>query len=435
MTSPQGTGSRPAAAPRSAAVAIVLAGWIVLVAGTAVWGALGGAGRRAMVGAPPFMGTWRFAPTWRVLPAALLAAGTVTTVLPWFRRAPWRRVLLAATTLAVAWAVALAFIDGWDALTTPLETRYEYLQWVSRVGSPGVFLENFVEQLPRVANHVKTHPPGMVLTLWCLEWMGLGGSGPAAALILGAAGAGVAAVLVASRDVAGEAAARAAAPFVALLPAAVWMATSADALFFGVTACGVAAVVTATSRRGRRSILWAGVGGFLLAAGAFFSYGMVAVLPLAAAVVVARRRWHTGLAAALAMAGVFAAFAAAGFWWPDGLAAMRERYAVGIVAARSDSYFRVANLAVLAVAVGPAVAVGLLRARGPQLILCGTVLATLVAIDLVGFSEGEVERIWLPFFPWLATAAASLEVPTSRHWLAINAATGLVVQLFLRSPW
>lgn len=435
MTSREGIGSRPEASPRRATVTVVLGGWIVLVAGAAVWGALGGAGRRAMIGAPPFMGGWRFAPTWRLLPAALSVAGTVTIVLPWAQRAPWRRVLLAASALAVAWAVALAFVDGWDALTAPLETRYEYLHWVSRVGSPGAFLDSFVERLPRVANHVKTHPPGMVLALWYLERVGLGGSGPAAVLILGSAGAGIAAVLVATRNMAGEAAARAAAPFVALLPAAVWMATSADALFFGVTACGVAFVVTATSGRGWRSSLWAGLGGVLLAAGGFFSYGMVAILPLAAAVVVARRRWDTGLTAVLAMAGVFAAFAAGGFWWPDGLAAMRDRYAVGIVAARSDSYFRVANLAVLAVAVGPAVAVGLLRARGPQLILCGTVLATLVVIDLIGFSEGEVERIWLPFFPWLATAAASLDLPSARHWLSINAATGLVVQLVLRSPW
>ena len=434
-----GTSTEPVATRRRRwATAGVLAVWAALVAVALVWGAAGGAGRGSRVGAAPFMGRWREDPTWRVLPAvgiALLAVGLWPGTIARLR---WRQVVAGSGVLAVVWAVALNFTDGPRALTAPLETPFEYLRWVPSVGSPGEFLRTFVDRLPREPTHVKSHPPGMVLVLWGLDHLGLGGSGPAAVLILAAVGAAVVAVLVALRDVAGEGAARRAAPFVALLPAAVWMATSPDAFFLGVTACGVAAVVTATSRAGPRSHRWAGVGGLLLGAGLFLSYGMAALLAVPAAVVAARRRWVVLLPAAAAITLVVAVFAAAGFWWPEGLAATHERHTGGVVVRRADGYFLLANLAVLAVAVGPAVAVGLSRVwNDRRFLLCGAALVTLLVIDVSGLSEGEVERIWLPFVPWVATAASALgsSEGSQRGWLALQVATGVVLQLVLRSPW
>ena len=52
----------------------------------------------------------------------------------------------------------------------------------------------------------------------------------------------VPAVLVAVREVAGEARARAAWPYVAAAPLAIWMATSADALYAGIGAWAVTLV-------------------------------------------------------------------------------------------------------------------------------------------------------------------------------------------------
>src|ERR671934_194092 len=60
------------------------------------------------------------------------------------------------------------------------------------------------------------------------------------------------AALVALREVSGKPAARRAAPFLALAPAAVWIATSADALFAGVGAWGVALIVLATRAPGAK---------------------------------------------------------------------------------------------------------------------------------------------------------------------------------------
>ena len=60
----------------------------------------------------------------------------------------------------------------------------------------------------------------------------------------------------------------------------------------------------------------------------------------------------------------------------------------------------------------------------------GGLLAVVVA-DVSLLSAGEVERIWLPFVPFIALAAPGLD----RRWLSAQAATGLGLQLVLRSPW
>ena len=65
------------------------------------------------------------------------------------------------------------------------------------------------------------------------------------------------------------------------------------------------------------------------------------------------------------------------------------------------------------------------------LLLPLTALAAVTLADLSQLSRGEVERIWLPFAVWIGAAA----VGDRRPWLAAQAATGLVVQAALVSPW
>ncbi len=147
----------------------------------------------------------------------------------------------------------------------------------------------------------------------------------------------------------------------------------------------------------------------------------------------------TLLAWAAAGAGaVLGLAAAAGFWWPSGLAATGEAYWTGIGSRRPAAYLTlVGNPAALALATGPAVAAGLAvtlgRARTawrPALLPAAALAAVLVA-DLSQMSRGEVERIWLPFVPWLALAAPGHR----RGWLAAQVALALVLQTTLDSPW
>ncbi len=420
-----------------AAEAWAVAAWVVLVGVALVWGAGVRADRGAHIQAAPFVGAWLPAWGWRVLPAAVAAAAAVAWGPELAARLSWRRLLTVAMLAAAAWAVALALVDGPGALTAPLTTRYEYLHDVPRVASAGPrrFLETFVEQVPTFATHVKSHPPGMVLALWGLDRVGVGGPRWAAVLVLAGGAAGVVGALTAAKEMVGEAMARRAAPFVALAPAAVFVATSPDAVFAGVAAWGVALLVLATGREGRRSDALALGGGALLSAALFLSYGAVLLLAVPAAVALARRRRRPLAIAGLTVAAIALVFAVAGFWWLDGLSAARAAYHRGLASRRPYGYFLVANLAVFAVLLSPATAAALTRLRHRRLwLLVGAALASVALADLSGLSKGEVERIWLLFVPWVVLACASLG-PRVRGWLAVHVGTGLALQLLLRSPW
>jgi hypothetical protein len=94
------------------------------------------------------------------------------------------------------------------------------------------------------------------------------------------------------------------------------------------------------------------------------------------------------------------------------------------------------NLSALAIAVGPAIAPALrrLRTTGPALLVAGA-LAGVALADLSLLSKGEVERIWLPWVPWILVATLALPHRRRHPWLAAQAATGIALQLALRSSW
>jgi hypothetical protein len=55
--------------------------------------------------------------------------------------------------------------------------------------------------------------------------------------------------------------------------------------------------------------------------------------------------------------------------------------------------------------------------------------------DLSLMSKAEVERIWLPFVPWLARAAAAAPRSWRRPALATQALLAVVLQHALWTPW
>jgi hypothetical protein len=345
-------------------------------------------------------------------------------------------VLLCATALAAGWAVVLGLVRGPDELARPLLAPTDYLGAVEAVPSPAAFLAGFTERIGTYPAHVRAHPPGMVLVLWGMERVGLAGPGWAAALQIAGGAAAVPAALFAARAMAGEPRARAAAPFLALAPTATAVATSADALIAGIGAWAVATVILALRRRGTRATLFATAGGALFGATLLLSYGAVLLGAVAApAIVATRRAGPAALAIAVAGAAVLAA-ALFGFWWPDGLAASVGEYGAGVSRFRPYSYFLFANLAAFAVVLGPATAAGVasLRQRGMWLLVAGGLIAVVLA-DLSGLSKGEVERIWLPFAPWVLLSTTAIARGQARLWLGANTAVALVIAAMLRTPW
>lgn len=390
-----------------------------------------------LLDAPPLTGVFRG----RITPWVLAPIGVAVVVVwlaPRFAREwSWRRLLIAATAGAVLWALALALVRGPGWVLRPVGSPLDYLTAVPAVGSPGAFLSTFTGRIAAYPSHVRSHPPGMVLLLWGMGKAGLGGAGWAAALdILGGALA-VPAVMVAVREIGSEAKVRAVGPFLVLAPAALWVATSADALYAGVGAWAVALIVLATGREGRRGVVLAAAGGVLFGIGIFLSYGLVLVALIPISVAWSRRAWRVLPIAAGGVAVVAVLFAVAGFWWLDGLLATREQYALGIARYRPAAFFLVANLAALAVAVGPATATGLAHLRDRRLwLLVGPALAAVAVADVSGMSKGEVERIWLPFAMWMLVACAPLaRSPRSRAWLGSQALVAVAVQVGVRTPW
>lgn len=400
-------------------------------------------------------------PTWRLLPAAVVAALAVAALPALAARLPWRALPPVAWAASAAWAVALAAGDGWEALARPLDAPTEYPAGLAQLRpDPLEWLRTFTERLGGYTTHVRGHPPLPMLVLWALEKAGLGGTGWAAALVIAAGTSAAAAIAVTVRCLAGERAARAAVPFLALAPLAVWIATTMDAFFLAVAAWGTALLALAARGGRNRALAPAATGGLLLGCLPYLSYGLLPLFAVPLAVVVLGRPRARALAAAGAgLVVVPAAFTLLGFWWPDGVRATLDTYLVSRGSAqRSYAYFLFANLAVLGLLTGPAVAHALPRTlarlgrgalwrevldRGPRsraaapaavAVLAGAALLGVLVLDASGVTRGEVERIWVPFAAWL-TVAAAVDRPRVRAWLAAQAVTALAVQALVLSPW
>jgi hypothetical protein len=433
---PQGVRTRKIPQPWGALAATVvpLLGWAGLVA-LARWRGLAVIHRdpRAALPFPPLAA--RFDPRfpWQaILPLAI--AGVMVAVAPRLAaKVRWRTLLILGFVAAAGWAVALAQVDGRAGLTGDAN----YLRDLPSIRTAGTFLSGFVANISHYSQHVRAHPPGFVLLLWVMRRIGLGGSGWEGALVVAGGAAAAPAALLTVREVAGERRARSAAPFLVMAPVAIWVATSADAFFMGATAWSVALVVLATGRRGRRSDALALGAGVLFGTSLFLSYGVTLVALVPIAVAVARRRWRPLALAAIGVIAVTAGFAVAGFWWLDGLHATLMQYRASAARFRPQAAFWLIDLGAFALALGPAtfVAIARLRDRSMWTLVGPAVLAVTVAA-LSGLSKGEVERIWLPFAPWILVAGASLgdDRADSRPWLALQAAACLAMQLTIRGP-
>lgn len=419
--------------------ALALAAWVALIAAGAIWGhRLLDAGAAIGLSAPPFFGAYGI----DIHPSIVVPFATAALIVAFgpvaVRSLRWPRLLMLATVVAFAWPLAVMLASGPAPIGGPLEHPGEYLNAVPLIDTPGEFLSTFTDRIDGYPTHVRGHPPGMALGLWGLDWIGLGGSTAAAILVLAVAASAVPAVLIAARAVMGEGAARRAAPFLVLTPAAVWIATSADALYMGVGAWAITATVLAIIARGPRSDAIAVAGGALFAVCLLLSYGLVLLGAIPLAVAVARRRARPLIVASAIVVAAMIGMSFAEFNYVDGFLATHEQYNAGLASSRPYDFFVVNNLAAFAVAAGPASAVALIRPReSGAWLLVGGGLAMVLAADLSGMSKAEVERIWLPFLPWvlLATAALPVSGPTVRVLLAVQALLAIVLQVILRTIW
>ncbi|MFI6869847.1 hypothetical protein [Nocardia sp. NPDC050406] len=466
-----------------AAVAAVLVGAAILVPRI-----MGKQWRdRLYAGAAPLFGEWLPHIGWGTGPAIALAAVVVVYGPSAARRLSWRQLLATTWVAAVAWAVALAMVDGWQrGFAGRLTTRDEYLHEVPGVTDIGSMLRGFSGRIldfqpDSWTTHVSGHPPGALLVFVLMNRIGLGGGAWAAALCTVTGCAAAVAILVTLRALGAEERARAAAPFLVLAPAALWIAVSADAFFAGVTAWAVALLAVAT--RQREGWLAAALGsGLLFGFGLYLSYGLV-LMAVPALAVLAARGFRPVVPVAVGMLVVVGLFTAAGFWWFDGYHLVVQRYYQGIASERPFSYWVWGNLAATVCAIGLASAAALHRvirgldprpflrnspshatatdpaappladARGvstatlvesvrrwraavdPAALLAAAGLAALLLADLSGLSKAETERIWLPFSVWVLAGTALLPRRDTRVWLGAQALGTLVIAHLILTNW
>lgn len=397
---------------------------------------------------PPLHGMWD---------PRILGPGSVPTLLigglgGWWL---WRRaatvgfgsLLAAAYLLSTGWAFSLALVDGTPGVARVLGSPGEYLRTARQVDDIGLLLRTYIDHIPldSVDNwptHVAGHPPLTLLFFVGLVRVGLGGSLAAGVVVTLLACTTAPAVLVTLRALGIEDVARRAAPFLVFTPAVVFMAVSADGLFGAVAAWGLATLALGCRDAGRRRIGWSLLSGLLLGAAVMMSYGLPLLGVLAVAVLVAGRAWQPLLPAALAALTVVLGFAAAGFAWWEAYPVLHDRYWDGIASIRPASYWMWGNLAALLVSAGPFVAAGLgeIAARRRDLerslvLVVGAAVLSVLLADLSRMSKAEVERIWLPFIPWLTLACAALPPRWRAGVLVGQIASAILIEHLLYTSW
>lgn len=397
---------------------------------------------------PPLHGLWE---------PKLIGPGTVpallVAVLGWrygaavAERLSWARLLALAYLAGLAWLLALALVDGPDGISRVLGNPFEYLRVAREVDDVPALLRGYLDRVPEDAprawpTHVAGHPPVTLLLFVGLVRVGLGGD-LAAGLVVTALAASLApAVLTTLRTLGAEDVARRGAPFLVLTPAAVFLAVSADAVIAVVGAWGLAALAVAATRRGRSGFAWSVLAGLLLGTSVLMSYGMPLLGLLCLAVLAAARSWWPLPVAAVAALVPVLTLAGLGFAWWEAYPVLHDRYWDGVAARRPASYWMWGNPAALALSAGPLLGAGLAHVgrgwrhldRAAVLLVAGAAAAVLAA-DLSRMSKAEVERIWLPFIPWLTISCALLPERCRRWGLALQLVAALLLQHLLYTSW
>lgn len=414
--------------------------------------------------AAPLVGTWDWAPSWKIIPAVFVGCAVVIWAGRGTSERPRRSEFVAIGTLSFCWTVALAWSQGRATMIDPIIDPTEYWARLAKLPPATEMLRVWADPMwmRNQPVHLKGHPPGYVLILKAMAQVGLRSPWAAAAVSwLAAASVAVGLVVVVRLCTKGDAWRRVA-PFAVVAPYAVWMGTSADAVFTAFGVWGVVAVAASASAvQAKRRFLLGVLGGLSLGFAVFLSYGMAPflIIPGLAILGVPAFSWRERAQsiASTAMGGlvVVAIFAVLRFWWFDGLATTRIFYWKGTAKFRPLGYFFVANIANVAIASGPAVIAGMGAAVGAGLrgaktsvrslvetvdrswvLALGAVLA-MVGANVSQLSKGETERIWLPFFVFLVPLASALghTLWSRRCWIALQAATALVLQVGLLSKW
>ncbi|OLB80140.1 MAG: hypothetical protein AUI14_07755 [Actinobacteria bacterium 13_2_20CM_2_71_6] len=424
-----------------------LFGWLVLTTaglGLTAWAVHVGA-HLGTAGAP-FLGRyrWQFSGLSALAPV-VAAAVLVGARMGWFDRARWGLILFGSYGSGLAWAVALALVDGAAGLTRSLLDPDNYVSDIGAVGDdPLAYLRDFTHDVRTHSVSARGHPPGPVLLLWALQRAGITSHLGLALLITAVGVLTVPLVLVSVREVCGEVPARRYAPVLILAPYAIWVAVSMDVFVAVLGAAMVAAGVRASARQrtGLRAGAWSVLAGALLGIAALFSYAAPWLGLCLVCLYFARRRPFLNLGTGLGALAPIVLADVLGFAWLTGLTAARDDYVSRIEPYRSVLWWSAISLVALLLAAGPPLYASMRKLRNTPgwPFLVGAASAVVVSI-VAGIARGGVEHAWLAFFPWLTVAAVAPErqggepVPAPLLLTGVGALVAIVIEAVLATPW
>jgi hypothetical protein len=444
--------SPPASQRRARREALVL---VAALAACALWTGLGigyeATGRVLGTALPPFVAGWgpRADALWLSLAVAACAvavAGADRLVL----RA--RPSAFAAGTFAIGLALVLtvnAARSGPEAWTATFdvanrEGRNEYLAALGALTyGPGFLLDRFAELVPTLPPHPAAHPPGLLVTV---DLLGLGTKERLAALCLASVAVLGPLTWRLGRAVGlDEPRARLAGLATAVSPVLLLFGgTSADALF-AVLGTVAALLLAPPARpggavRGPEAVRLA-AGAVALAVAALFAWSLLAIGAWAAVLTLVRCGWRRALvlcvACAAGLVAVNGVLAAGWGYDPVGtLRATEEVYRDSLAQVRPYWFWWLGSPVAWTVLLGLPLAAGAIVAllrRHPAAVAIGAVIAVAA---LAGFTKAETERIWLPFVPLAAVAAATVLPPLrARAVVAALVAQALLVSVLFGTLW
>lgn len=467
-------------------IAVLIVGWAI------IWGRRVQASPDVKLGAAPLVGQWKFRPSIGYLMPMGLALLVIIAVPRFFARLQTRWVVLSTVGLTAMFTAALAGADGRVAMLEPVVHRTEYWAWINKMPPVRQMLANYDEYdfIVNFSTHIKGHPPGYMLFLKAMASVGLAKPWMIAVASYISAGIVAGSVLVVARRLGTARFTRKLAPMLIVAPYAVWMGTSADAVFSALVAAGAAGLaMSATSGLRCRRMAFALLAGLSIGAGLYSSWGTVTcgvllagVLWCATAVTVdagtvglmrsnvgvdptketvgerIRRALPTATWAFVGIGASALTMTSLGYNYFAGMGLTRGLYWKGTAQFRPWKYFLVGNLGALIIALGMVCVIGLgvlsisrakrfdpsqlgLANRETTMVEGENWLSVLVLCTLTGilaanfsqYSKGEVERIWLPFMPWLTMATGLLN--RHRFWLLVQATSAIGLQVMLLSKW
>lgn len=415
---PEGNRSRPPTSRPRGSVAYILFAALILTGVGAGW-LVGWDGTKAHF--PPLYDRLHPALGWSiVLPLGVIALAVILTLTA--SRRSWRWVLISAMTISFAWIIVLNIWKGPDVtmIGHNFSTGPDYRSYLDVFTGPLDTLANYTNRHDQLRYHAAAHPPGPIIIEQVLaSTLGQNRIALWGLVVSMAAASAVVPLGLVGRRLLGDEPVRMLLPLVALAPYALWASDTMDAVFMAIAAWLVALWFL---KRSALASVSAGIGTAVLL---LMSYGLA---PFWLILLALRRDRRGLLLAAAGCAGTLLAVAALGFWYLDGARLTHTYFYGGWGGSRSHMYWLLGNFAAVALATGPAVArstqhaIAAPKCRSSWVVF--SAIAALAALTVLGVTKGEVERIWLPFMPWILLCAAGT---SDRNVLDRFPASALVV--------